>query len=319
MVPSMGADAEQPPPLPADPQPTLPDERPPLPAEQPVASTSQPSNGEAAAAAEAAPVAEKPSAEEAALLKEFFSEMKDVDRDNEVSRILYAFKLNPYEQLNLRFTATPEEIRKQYRKLSLMVHPDKCKHERASEAFEVLGQAQKQLLDEEKREYLWKVLEMARDDVRQQRDKETKNDTTIELAALLHEKGKEGVREQYETTDEFHEKWRMKARDMLAKSEWRRRKLTKRLKDETERSKEELKEHRETAKRQREHEKQWESSRDSRVGTWRDYMKKGGTKGGGHIKPPKQKTHDEERTYVQRPVGEQHRPPPPKPAGPKKH
>lgn len=245
--------------------------------------------------------------------------MKDVDRDNEVSRILYAFKLNPYEQLNLRFTATPEEIRKQYRKLSLMVHPDKCKHERASEAFEVLGQAQKQLLDEEKREYLWKVLEMARDDVRQQRDKETKNDTTIELAALLHEKGKEGVREQYETTDEFHEKWRMKARDMLAKSEWRRRKLTKRLKDETERSKEELKEHRETAKRQREHEKQWESSRDSRVGTWRDYMKKGGTKGGGHIKPPKQKTHDEERTYVQRPVGEQHRPPPPKPAGPKKH
>jgi hypothetical protein len=51
-------------------------------------------------------------------------------------RILYAFKLNPYEQLNLRFTATPEEIRKQYRKLSLMVHPDKCKHEKASEAFE---------------------------------------------------------------------------------------------------------------------------------------------------------------------------------------
>jgi hypothetical protein len=28
----------------------------------------------------------------------------------------------------------------------------------------VLGQAQKQLLDDEKREYLWKVLEMARGD-----------------------------------------------------------------------------------------------------------------------------------------------------------
>jgi DnaJ family protein C protein 8 len=37
------------------------------------------------------------------------------------------------------------------------------------------------------------------------------------------------VREQYEQTDEFHEKWKMKARDMLAKSEWRRRKLTKRV------------------------------------------------------------------------------------------
>jgi hypothetical protein len=46
---------------------------------------------------------------------------------------------------------------------------------------------------------------------------------------LRVQKGKEGVREQYEQTDDFHEKWKMKARDMLAKSEWRRRKLTKRV------------------------------------------------------------------------------------------
>lgn len=51
-------------------------------------------------------------------------------------RILWSFKLNPYERLNLRFTATPEEIRRQYRKLSLMVHPDKCKHPQAAEAFD---------------------------------------------------------------------------------------------------------------------------------------------------------------------------------------
>lgn len=49
---------------------------------------------------------------------------------------MWSFKLNPYERLNLRFTATPEEVRKQYRKLSLMVHPDKCKHEKAAEAFD---------------------------------------------------------------------------------------------------------------------------------------------------------------------------------------
>lgn len=266
----------------------------------------------------AAVAEEKSSAEDETLLKEFFSELRDVDRDNEVQRILFAFKLNPYEKLNLRFTATPEEIRRQYRKVSLMVHPDKCKHKDAPTAFEILGQAQKDLLDDEKREAIWKVLEMAREEVRQQRAKETKNDTTIELAALLHEKGKEGVQEQYEQTDDFHEKWKMKARDLLAKSEWRRRKLGKRLKDETERAKEEVAEQRERAKKQKEHEKQWESTRDTRVGTWRDFMKKGGTKGGVHIKPPKQKTFDEEKTYVQRPVGEQHRPPPPKPAGPKK-
>lgn len=263
-------------------------------------------------------IAAKASAEEAALLKAFFGDMKDVDRDNEVNRILWSFKLNPYERLNLRFTATPEEIRKQYRKISLMVHPDKCKHPQAAEAFDILGASQKDLLNDEKREELWKVLEMARDEVRKERDKETKHDTTIELAAILHEKGKEGVREQYEQTDEFHDRWRLKARDMIGRSAWRRQKLAKRLKDETERSKEEHEEMKQQVKRQREHEKKWESTRETRVGTWREYMNKGSKKASSHIKPPKQKTFDDDKTYVQRPVGEQHRPPPPKPAGPKK-
>jgi len=51
-------------------------------------------------------------------------------------RILWSFKLNPYEKLNLPFTATPEEVRRQYRKISLMVHPDKCSHPQASVAFD---------------------------------------------------------------------------------------------------------------------------------------------------------------------------------------
>jgi hypothetical protein len=50
--------------------------------------------------------------------------------------ILWAFKLNPFEKLNLRFDATVEEIRKQYRKVSLLVHPDKCSHPQAAAAFD---------------------------------------------------------------------------------------------------------------------------------------------------------------------------------------
>lgn len=62
-------------------------------------------------------------------LQEFYQDMKDVDRENEVMRIIGAFKLNPFEQLNLKFDATPDDVRRQYRKASLMVHPDKCSHE----------------------------------------------------------------------------------------------------------------------------------------------------------------------------------------------
>eukprot|EP00877_Chromochloris_zofingiensis_P002060 jgi/Chrzof1/11855/Cz06g12150.t1 len=268
-------------------------------------------NGPAPGIAE--PSTSKPPDED--LLKEFFSELREVDRDNEVNRILWAFKLNPFEKLNLRFDATPEDVRRQYKKLSLMVHPDKCKHPQASAAFEVLGTAQKELMDDEFREGLLKVLHVAREEVRKERQKETKNDTAVQLAALLHENGREGVEAEYEKTDEFHERWRLKSRDVLAKSEWRRRKLTKRLKDETERAQEETKEHREHAKRVRDHEKEWESTRESRVGNWRDYMtKKGGKKAVTQLKPPKQKTHDEDKLYVQRPVGpEQFRPTQPKP------
>ena len=59
-----------------------------------------------------------------------------MDRDNEVTRVIWAFKINPYEQLNLRFDAADDEVRRQYRKLSLLVHPDKCSHPQAREAFE---------------------------------------------------------------------------------------------------------------------------------------------------------------------------------------
>lgn len=49
-------------------------------------------------------------------------------------------------------------------------------------------------------------------------------------ACFVHEqKGKEGVREQYEQTDEFHDRWRLKARDMIGRSAWRRQKLAKRV------------------------------------------------------------------------------------------
>jgi DnaJ family protein C protein 8 len=102
---------------------------------------------------------------------------------------------------------------------------------------------------------------------------------------------------------------------VLAKAEWRRRKLTKRLAEETERGAEEAKEGRERAKKTKEADKAWESTRESRVGSWRDFVKsKGGKKATGQLKPPKAATVDADKAFVRRPVGEQFKPPPP-PAG----
>ena len=55
-------------------------------------------------------------------------------------------------------------------------------------------------------------------------------------------------------------------------------------------------------KKKREHEEKWEETRDQRVSSWRDFMKTGKKARKGEIKPPKLKTEDPNKSYVQRPV-----------------
>jgi hypothetical protein len=83
-------------------------------------------------------------------------------------------------------------------------------------------------MNEETRSSLMRVLEYARDVVRDDRRKATKHDTAVRIASSLHAQGREGVEAAWEETDDFHEKWKMKSRDVLARSEFRRRKLNKR-------------------------------------------------------------------------------------------
>lgn len=96
------------------------------------------------------------------LTQEFYAEVREVDRDNEVNRILSAFKLNPYEQLGVPFDADLDLINRTYRKTSLLVHPDKCKHPKAKDAFDALRQAQQTLLDDDLRQELILQLNVAK-------------------------------------------------------------------------------------------------------------------------------------------------------------
>lgn len=43
------------------------------------------------------------------------------------------------------------------------------------------------------------------------------------------QEGRQGVEAEWEATEDFHRAWMLKARDILAKAEWRRRKLNKRV------------------------------------------------------------------------------------------
>lgn len=226
------------------------------------------------------------------LLKEFFKDVSDAKRDAEVERVLSSFKLNPYEFLKLHFDCEMKEIPRAYRKLSLLVHPDKCKHKDAKAAFDALGQAQKLLLDEDFKRALDFNLQQARDSVLKNWKKEAREDAVLRVK---YQGNKEGMFEDFCKTDEFHERWKYEARNYIVDLEWRRRKLALRIKGEEKRVTEEEKA--EAAQRRQEYKekKEWEreDKREERVSGWRDFMKGKKAKKSkftGEFKPPSLKT-----------------------------
>ncbi|KAF5744924.1 dnaJ subfamily C member 8-like [Tripterygium wilfordii] len=233
------------------------------------------------------------------LLKEFFAEVSEVERDNEVIRILSCFKLNPFEHLNLAFDSSIDDVKKQYRKLSLLVHPDKCKHPQAKEAFGALAKAQQLMLDQQERDYILSQVNAAKEELRAKRKKQLKKDTASKIKQLVDE-GK--YDQQYEQSEEFQKELKLKVREILTDQEWRRRKMQMRISEEEGRVKKDEEEQKEMWKKKREHEEMWEGTRENRVSSWRDFMKGGKKAKKGELRPPKLKTEDPNKSYVQRPV-----------------
>ena len=235
----------------------------------------------------AAPIEEIKDSE--TLLKEFFQDVSDATRDAEVERILSCFKLNPYEFLNLPFDCERKAIPRSFRKISLLVHPDKCKHADAKAAFDALGQAQKLLLDEDFKRTLDFHLEQAKESVLKTWKKEARDDVALRVK---YEGNKEGMLEDFCKTDEFHERWKYEGRNYIVELEWRRRKMALRIKGEEKRVTEEEKA--ELAQRRKEHKekKEWDQDdrREARVGGWRDFMK--------DKKAKKTKTAGEFKSYL---------------------
>lgn len=91
-----------------------------------------------------------------------------------LNRLLNENYINPYDILELPAEATDLEIKKKFRELSLMVHPDKCKHPKAADAFSMVERAYKMLVDSEKRRIYQRIMREARERVEIEREKENK-------------------------------------------------------------------------------------------------------------------------------------------------
>lgn len=62
-----------------------------------------------------------------------------------VPSVPYALQADAYDVLGVAEDAATRVMKKRYWKLSLMIHPDKCAHPKAAEAFQSLAAAAKLL------------------------------------------------------------------------------------------------------------------------------------------------------------------------------
>ncbi|KAL8967152.1 MAG: hypothetical protein Q9197_005588 [Variospora fuerteventurae] len=197
-------------------------------------------------------------------------EASEFNKDAEIDRILKAFKLDAYAVLNLQPGIPDTQIKLQYRKLSLLIHPDKTSNPLAPSAFDRLKKASSELQDAKQRAHLDECIADAR------------------MLLMRERKLTVDSPEVKEPDAAFLAAWRKKTIEVLVDAEARRRKQAKAQLQEEGREQRKVDEETEQRKRRREHEVKWEESRESRIGSWRDFQK-GGERGEGKGQSKKKK------------------------------
>ncbi|POR36207.1 J domain-containing protein spf31 [Tolypocladium paradoxum] len=192
---------------------------------------------------------------------------KEAKKDQEIKRIIGAFRLDAYAVLDLQPGVPEADIKAMYRKKSLLIHPDKTKNEEAPDAFDRLKKAQMELLDEKKRALLDEAIADAR-------------------MLLIRENNWTVDSEELKTKD-FLLKWRARTSLVLMENEHRRRRQLKGQMQEEGREQRRVEEELEDRKRKRQHDEDWEATRDQRIDNWRVFQK--GKSGGNPDKKKKKK------------------------------
>ncbi|XP_033215443.1 dnaJ homolog subfamily C member 8 [Belonocnema kinseyi] len=235
---------------------------------------------------------------------EFYTEVKEIEkRDSvltpkqQIERLLRPgssyFNLNPFEVLQIDPATSIEDAKKKYRRMSILVHPDKNQDdsERAQQAFEIVNKAWKTLECEETRAKCMDVIEeaKARTDhmIAEKKKKFKKEGKVAEGAAVpaLEEETEEGY---------THAVWVMTMK-LFADMERRRRELMTRDVEQRKRKREEELSAEAQAALEREWQKNFEESRQLRVDSWKAFQSGSGvqkqkkTKKMKAFKPPKTK------------------------------
>ncbi|XP_007625125.1 dnaJ homolog subfamily C member 8 isoform X1 [Cricetulus griseus] len=191
----------------------------------------------------------------------FYSEVKQIEKrdsvltsKNQIERLTRPgssyFNLNPFEVLQIDPEVTDEEIKKRFRQLSILVHPDKNQDDadRAQKAFEAVDKAYKLLLDQEQKKRALDVI---------QAGKEYVEHTVKERKKQLKKEGKPTNVEE-DDPELFKQAVYKQTMKLFAELEIKRKEREAKEMHERKRQREEEIEAQEKAKREREWQKNFE-------------------------------------------------------------
>ncbi|SPJ11794.1 DnaJ protein, putative [Plasmodium sp. DRC-Itaito] len=188
------------------------------------------------------------------------------DAGKEINRILEHKHSSPFEIFGIYENINMDLIKSRYRKLSILIHPDKCKIDKAAEAFHILTRAYEELQKDEIKEQYKSVYEIAKKNIIKKH--QLKKKKINEINEYLNK-----TEEEYEITKEIQQLINEECEHLLKvqreKIEYAQNCKLANLKYVQEKEEERLKEEMEKEKEK----KLWEQGREERVNNWKNYKK----------------------------------------------
>ncbi|XP_050392858.1 dnaJ homolog subfamily C member 8 [Patella vulgata] len=183
------------------------------------------------------------------------------------------FNLNPFDVLQIDPDTPLADVKKRYRQMSILVHPDKNPDdiERAQKSFDSLNKAYKTLENEEGMKRCKEIVEEA----------ESRTDEMMKQKKKQLKKGGKPTDIPEDDRVQYKHAVYVQTCKLFADLERMRREKETREMHEKKRKAEEDAEEEDKRKMQKEWEKNFEASRTGRVDSWRSF------KSGGKVKKPK--------------------------------
>lgn len=237
--------------------------------------------------------AEEGAPESEAAFQTFYTEVKQIEAADsvltcaqQIDRLLRPgstyFNLNPFEVLRADPDVPIPELKKMYRKLSILVHPDKNQddQERAQKAFDIVNRAWKTLENEELYNRCKAIIQEAKDmTAHMMEEKRRKNKKA----------GKSTIIDEDDPEKHKHAVY-VQTMKLFADLERKRREQETKDMHERKRKREEEIAEEEKKKADAEYAKNYEESREGRINSWRDFKQSSKSKKKRtFLKPPKTK------------------------------